>query len=75
MTHMTKRAALRRLLRSERVSRVVGAHDALSAKLAERHGFDAIWASSFGISASAAVPRSPAARERSDNHNPEERLR
>ena len=56
MTHMTKRAALRRLLRSERVSRVVGAHDALSAKLAERHGFDAIWASSFGISASAAVP-------------------
>ncbi|MEK7797247.1 MAG: isocitrate lyase/phosphoenolpyruvate mutase family protein, partial [Nitrospirota bacterium] len=30
----------------------VGAHDALSAKLIERAGFDAIWASGFGISAS-----------------------
>ena len=28
-----------------------GAHDALSAKLAEEAGFDAVWASGFGISA------------------------
>ena len=33
-----------------------GAHDALSAKLAEQAGFDAIWASGFGISAVQAVP-------------------
>jgi phosphoenolpyruvate phosphomutase len=33
-----------------------GAHDALSAKLAEEAGFDAIWASGFGISAVQAVP-------------------
>ena len=29
-----------------------GAHDALSAKLIEEAGFDAVWASSFGVSAS-----------------------
>ncbi len=34
------------------IIRTVGAHDALSAKLIERAGFDAIWASGFGISAS-----------------------
>ncbi len=33
-----------------------GAHDALSAKLAAEAGFDAIWASGFGISAVQAVP-------------------
>src|SRR5262245_19204699 len=33
-----------------------GAHDALSARLAARAGFDAIWASGFGISAVQAVP-------------------
>jgi isocitrate lyase len=35
---------------------VAGAHDALSAKLAEEAGFDAVWASGFGISAVQAVP-------------------
>lgn len=44
------------LLRRERVALVAGAHDALSAKLAEEAGFDAIWASGFGISAVQAVP-------------------
>jgi len=33
-----------------------GAHDALSAKLAEEAGFDAVWASGFGISAVQVVP-------------------
>jgi phosphoenolpyruvate phosphomutase len=36
--------------------RVMGAHNGISAKLVERHGFDAIWASSFEISASWGVP-------------------
>jgi phosphoenolpyruvate phosphomutase len=44
------------LLRGERIVLVAGAHDALSAKLAEEAGFDAIWASGFGISAVQAVP-------------------
>src|SRR5262249_52474404 len=33
-----------------------GAHDALSAELAEEAGYDAVWASGFGISAVQAVP-------------------
>ncbi|HEX5646166.1 MAG TPA: isocitrate lyase/PEP mutase family protein, partial [Nitrospira sp.] len=32
--------------------KIVGAHDALSARLIERAGFDGIWASGFAISAS-----------------------
>ena len=43
---------LRALLKRPGVIRAVGAHDALSAKLIERAGFDAIWASGFAISAS-----------------------
>jgi len=34
------------------IIRTVGAHDAMSGKLIEQSGFDAIWASGFGISAS-----------------------
>src|SRR3989475_6824973 len=44
------------LLRGPDVVLAAGAHDALSAKLAEQAGFDAIWASGFGISAVQAVP-------------------
>lgn len=43
---------LRALLKKPGIIRTVGAHDALSAKLIERAGFDAIWASGFAISAS-----------------------
>jgi phosphoenolpyruvate phosphomutase len=43
---------LRQLLRQPGIIKAVGAHDALSAKLIERAGFDAIWASGFAISAS-----------------------
>jgi phosphoenolpyruvate phosphomutase len=43
-------------LRGGKVVLAAGAHDALSAKLAEEAGFDAIWASGFGISAVQAVP-------------------
>ena len=36
--------------------KVCGAFDVMSAKLAEMNGFDAIWASGFGISSSRALP-------------------
>src|SRR5438093_12104667 len=49
-------ASRRLLLRGPDVVLAAGAHDALSAKLAEQAGFDAIWASGFGISAVQAVP-------------------
>src|SRR5919109_410386 len=42
---------LRALLQRPGIIKAVGAHDALSAKLIEQAGFDAIWASGFGISA------------------------
>lgn len=45
-----------RALEGPRILLAAGAHDALSAKLAEEAGFDAIWASGFGISAVQAVP-------------------
>jgi phosphoenolpyruvate phosphomutase len=44
------------VLRGPKIVLAAGAHDALSAKLAEEVGFDAIWASGFGISAVQAVP-------------------
>ncbi|MBI2898887.1 MAG: isocitrate lyase/phosphoenolpyruvate mutase family protein [Planctomycetes bacterium] len=49
-------ARLRRRLADPRPILVGGAHNALSAKLVEEAGFDAIWASGFEISASHAVP-------------------
>jgi phosphoenolpyruvate phosphomutase len=42
---------LRELLRRPGAMVAVGAHDALSARLIERAGFDAVWASGFAISA------------------------
>ena len=42
---------LRALLKRPGIIKVVGAHDALSAKLIQEAGFDAVWASGFGISA------------------------
>src|SRR6188508_1211500 len=47
---------LRQSLPEHPVLLAAGAHDALSAKLAEEAGFDAVWASGFGISAVQAVP-------------------
>ncbi|MED4292232.1 phosphoenolpyruvate mutase [Priestia megaterium] len=51
-----KTKKLRELLESNEVTKVIGAHNGLSAKLAEQAGFDAIWASGLEISASHAVP-------------------
>ncbi len=53
---MGKCTVLRSLLHSGRLIRVMGAHNGISAKLVERNGFDAIWASSFEISASWGLP-------------------
>jgi len=47
---------LRELLASQRPVVAVGAHDALSARLIADAGFDAVWASGFGISTANAVP-------------------
>ena len=47
----SKAAQLRALLQRQGPVLVVGAHDAISAKLVERAGFDAVWVSSFGVSA------------------------
>jgi len=49
-------AGLLPLFSGKKVALAAGAHDALSAKLAEEAGFDAVWASGFGISAVQAVP-------------------
>ena len=53
---MTATTRLRELLKQPGPALVLGAHDALSARLAQEAGFDAIWASGFGISAVNAVP-------------------
>jgi len=47
---------LRELIQSKSIVKVCGAYDAMSAKLIEMNGFDAIWAGSFAISATHAVP-------------------
>ena len=43
-------------LKENQILRVAGAFDAMSAKLAELNNFDAIWAGSFAISATHALP-------------------
>ena len=49
---MNNAVKLRALLKRPGAIKAVGAHDALSARLIQRAGFDAIWASGFAISAS-----------------------
>jgi phosphoenolpyruvate phosphomutase len=53
---MSGSKSLRHLLARAGLVEVAGAHDALSAYLADRHGFDAVWASGLGISAARCVP-------------------
>jgi phosphoenolpyruvate phosphomutase len=53
---MSKSDILRRDLESKSILRVGGAFDAMSAKLVENSGFDAVWAGSFAISATHALP-------------------
>ncbi|MEO3973609.1 isocitrate lyase/phosphoenolpyruvate mutase family protein [Streptomyces sp. CAU 1734] len=53
---MEKARHLRELLSSGRLIRAAGAHDGLGAVLVQEQGFDAVWASSFEISAARALP-------------------
>ena len=53
---MSKSEMLRKDLQSKSILKVGGAFDAMSAKLVETCGFDAIWAGSFAISATHALP-------------------
>ena len=53
---MTNAEKLRNLMDSKSIVKVGGAYDALSAKLVETSNFDAIWAGSFAISATHALP-------------------
>jgi len=53
---MSKAELLRERLTDPGLVRVAGAHDALSARVAEEVGFDAVWASSLAISAARGLP-------------------
>ena len=54
---MASRAGqLRQMFKRPGIIRLIGAHNALGARIGERAGFDGIWSSSFEISASHAVP-------------------
>ncbi|WP_026123541.1 isocitrate lyase/phosphoenolpyruvate mutase family protein [Nocardiopsis chromatogenes] len=54
--HTSKPERLRRLLEGADPVRAVGAHNGLTARLAERAGFEAVWSSSFELSASQGLP-------------------
>jgi phosphoenolpyruvate phosphomutase len=53
---LLRATAIRQSFDDSRLIRVAGAHDGLTARIAEEAGFDAVWASSFGISASYGLP-------------------
>jgi phosphoenolpyruvate phosphomutase len=53
---LPKNGILRKKLESNSIVKVGGAFDAMSAKLVESSGFDAVWAGSFAISATHALP-------------------
>jgi len=53
---MSSSQKLHQKLESLSIVRVGGAFDAMSAKLVELYGFDAVWAGSFAISATHALP-------------------
>jgi phosphoenolpyruvate phosphomutase len=53
---MSKNEILRKKLEGNSIIKVGGAFDAMSAKLVENSGFDAVWAGSFAISAVHALP-------------------
>ena len=53
---LPKSRILRKKLESNSIVKVGGAFDAMSAKLVETSGFDAVWAGSFAISVTHALP-------------------
>ncbi|MFX1255627.1 MAG: phosphoenolpyruvate mutase [Promethearchaeota archaeon] len=52
----SKREVLRNYFQEKELIRIVGAHNGLSAKLVEKHGFDGVWASGLEVSTSYGVP-------------------
>ena len=54
--HISSSKILREKLTTKPIVKVGGAFDAMSAKLVEIHEFDAVWAGSFAISATHALP-------------------
>ena len=54
--NMSTTKNLQNLLKTKPILKIGGAFDAMSAKLVEINGFDAIWAGSFAISATHALP-------------------
>jgi phosphoenolpyruvate phosphomutase len=55
-SNLTNSELLRKCCLGKEIVKVGGAFDAMSAKLVENAGFDAIWAGSFAISATHALP-------------------
>ena len=53
---MTKARLLREALAQKPILKVIGAHNALGAKLAQSIGFDAVWSSGFEIATAHGVP-------------------
>ena len=53
---MSKSTSLSEKLKEKPLTHIIGAHNPLSARLAEEAGFDGIWASGFELSAAYAVP-------------------
>lgn len=53
---MTTSEDLKKLLHRDGVAKAVGARDALTAKIVEQIGFDALWLSGFELSASRGLP-------------------
>ena len=53
---MYKKGCLRDMLNKQRLIRIVGAHNGLTARLVQEAGFDGVWASGLEISTSHAVP-------------------
>ena len=73
---MSNTKNLKKVLNDKKFIRLIGAHNGMTAKLAEQYGFDGIWSSGLEISTSHAVPDAniltmrdflEASREISDN--------
>lgn len=56
LTVRSRAERLRELFDQPELTQVVGVNDGLSGRLAEKHGFDALWASGFAISTAHGVP-------------------
>ena len=52
----SKSKILRELIKTKPIVKIAGAYDGMSAYLVEKAGFDAVWGSSFAMSASRAIP-------------------